>query len=641
MSFDITFDYRFDSTGFFTDPARRAALEEAGRIWEGIILDEFADVAAGTTFTIDDPSQGGTTRTVTLDAAIDDLLIFVGAEDLPGPLGLGGYDGTDARGDIFSARVTSDFRGQGPATDFEPWVGTVTFDTSASWGFSLAGPEAGRSDFLTVALHEIGHVLGVGTAPAFDALIAGTLFTGVNAQAANGGAPLPLDPGLGHVVNDYAGDSVLMDPSTVRGTRTLPGDIDRAILADIGYEIAGTVHQGTRFPLTTEGADVTVFGTLLDDLIDGRGGDDRLQGDAGNDTLEGGTGQDTLSGQDGDDRLDGGAGDDQVQGGDGADRLIAGAGEDTLFGQAGTDSFEIRAGGGRAVIADFDLGSEVIVLEGSGFASAADAVAAVTRPFGNVSRLTFGDGTSVDVFHASSSASPLEARHFQIIPPEEGRTLTGTSGPDRLEGGALADTISGLDGADTLIGNGGDDFIFGGATAADLRDVVYGGDGNDAIDGGFGNDELRGDAGDDTITGGAGVDTIIGGAGADELSGQTWSDVILGGDGADFINGGFGHDRVNGGAGADRFYHLGVEGHGSDWIQDFSHDEGDLLLYGGSATRNAFQVNFTETANAGEAGVQEAFVIYRPTGQILWALVDGAAQENLALQLGGETVLLL
>ncbi|MGR3456093.1 calcium-binding protein, partial [Pseudooceanicola sp.] len=208
-------------------------------------------------------------------------------------------------------------------------------------------------------------------------------------------------------------------------------------------------------------------------------------------------------------------------------------------------------------------------------------------------------------------------------------------GQDSIDGGAGNDLLNAGDGSDTITGGDGDDTISGGSTSADLRDVVYGGNGNDSIDGGYGNDELRGDAGDDTITGASGVDTIIGGTGNDALTGQTWSDVILGGDGFDFINGGFGHDRVNGGADADQFYHLGVEGHGSDWVQDFSAADGDMLVFGGTGTIGDFQVNFTETANAGAAGVQEAFVIYKPGNQILWALVDGGALEEINIVIGG------
>ena len=215
-------------------------------------------------------------------------------------------------------------------------------------------------------------------------------------------------------------------------------------------------------------------------------------------------------------------------------------------------------------------------------------------------------------------------------------TLQGLGGDDQLFGGNNDDLLRGGDGSDTLSGEAGNDTLIGGDSADDLRDVIYGGAGNDSIDGGHGNDELRGDAGNDTIVGGYGADTVIGGDGDDALTGQTWSDAIFGGAGNDFINGGFGHDRVNGGTGADRFYHLGVEGHGSDWIQDFDDYDGDLLVFGGTgATAADFQVNFTETAAAGAAGVQEAFVIYRPTGQILWALVDGAAQDVIGIVIDG------
>ena len=220
-------------------------------------------------------------------------------------------------------------------------------------------------------------------------------------------------------------------------------------------------------------------------------------------------------------------------------------------------------------------------------------------------------------------------------------TLTGTSLADRLDGAGGNDTLLGLDGTDTLIGGTGNDSIVGGSSDADLRDIVYGGEGDDIIDGGYGNDELRGDAGNDTITGGYGVDDIFGGDGNDELTGQAWSDLIFGGSGDDFINGGFGYDRVNGGAGADRFFHLGIADHGSDWIQDYTAADGDVLQFGQSGTRDQFQVNFTETTNAGTAGVEEAFIIYRPTGQILWALVDGAAQSEINLLMGGVSYDLL
>ena len=99
----------------------------------------------------------------------------------------------------------------------------------------------------------------------------------------------------------------------------------------------------------------------------------------------------------------------------------------------------------------------------------------------------------------------------------------------------------------------------------------------------------------------------------------------------------FGFDRLNGGAGADAFFHLGIADHGSDWVQDYAGMDGDTLVFGNSdATRAQFQINENFTPDAGDAGVAETFVIYRPTGQIMWALVDGAGQEHINLRIGGD-----
>ena len=139
------------------------------------------------------------------------------------------------------------------------------------------------------------------------------------------------------------------------------------------------------------------------------------------------------------------------------------------------------------------------------------------------------------------------------------------------------------------------------------------------------------------LEGGAGADELLGQLGDDVITGSAWSDLIYGGEGNDFINGGFGSDRVNGGTGADRFYHLGIPDHGSDWIQDYTSTEGDSLLWGGGPdSPQNFQVNFAETPNAGTSGVAEAFVIYLPTDQIIWALVDGAAQDQINIRIAGN-----
>jgi len=59
-----------------------------------------------------------------------------------------------------------------------------------------------------------------------------------------------------------------------------------------------------------------------------------------------------------------------------------------------------------------------------------------------------------------------------------------------------------------------------------------------------------------------------------------------------------------------------------------------------------FQVNLAHTENdagerSGDDAVQEAFVIYKPTGQIMWALVDGGGQSEINIRIEGETFDLL
>ena len=422
MSFDITFDYRFDTSGFFNDPARRAALEAAAAEFENIISDDFEPLPVGLQFNILNPSDGVTQETVTLTEEVDDLIIFIGARNLSG-LGLAGPDGYSAVGDIYSSRISSDFRGTGPVTDFEPWAGTVVFDPNAAWNFNLDGPVEGQDDFLSVAIHEIAHVLGFGTSPAYDALVSNATFIGANAQAVNGGNPVPLEPDGAHVQEGFLNDTVSLDPTLTVGSRNLLSDIDKAILADIGYEVAGFTAQGSQPPIATNGAE-TIFGSNLNDVLNGLGGNDQVQGGAGNDTIQGG------------------------------------AGVDSLFGQGGIDTFVLSPGDGENTAFDFDVATEVVRLVDSGFASAQAALAAVTKPFSNVSRISLSDGSFMDVFHDSQPGTPLTIANFEIATtPPDGPT----EGNDALTGTANAETIAALGGDDTIAGSAGNDTINGGA----------------------------------------------------------------------------------------------------------------------------------------------------------------------------------
>jgi Ca2+-binding RTX toxin-like protein len=355
---------------------------------------------------------------------------------------------------------------------------------------------------------------------------------------------------------------------------------------------------------------------------------------------------------------------DHLTGADGQDTLRAGgAGEDRLTGGAGQDVYVLGQAGRLAGMAEGRGGTVVIVDDGGVLVlGPGDFPGAQIQYAREGNDLLLGDPGAPLVrivdFHLHSAAwfngtigaddsisvtrlGLVDWARAEALPPP-GRLAEGTAGADRLEGTAGADTLRGMDGADTLIGGEGDDFLYGGATEADLRDVMFGGAGNDTLEAGWGNDELNGGAGNDWLDGGFGSDTMIGNDGNDMLSGGAGSDLMFGGPGNDTLNGGFGFDRMNGGAGADRFFHLGVADHASDWVQDYNAADGDVLVFGrAGATRAQFQINEASTPNAGSAGVDEAFVIYRPTGQIMWALVDGAAQGQINVQIGGQVFDLL
>ncbi len=306
---------------------------------------------------------------------------------------------------------------------------------------------------------------------------------------------------------------------------------------------------------------------------------------------------------------------DSILGSARGESFILEQGDDTLDGGGGTDRVRYDRSGVTAVEVDLDAGTTTGLWDGNAFTHHLSNVEYIRGSLEGNDTLLGQNG--VDIFE-------------------------GRGGNDSMNGHAGDDRLYGEDGADTLIGEDGNDTLIGGSSEADLRDLIYGGNGADDIDGGYGNDELRGDAGNDTMVGGFGADTVLGGDDDDSLTGQAWGDLLFGGNGDDFINGGYGYDRVNGGDGADAFFHLGVAGHGSDWIQDYDAAEGDYLQYGGSgASLDQFRVNYGNTDGAGSADVDEAFVIYQPTGQILWALVDGGGQEQINVMIGSTVYDLL
>ena len=73
---------------------------------------------------------------------------------------------------------------------FSLWGGSISFDTTMNWHFGLttSGLASNELDFYSAATHEMGHILGIGTAPQWFNKVQGSHFVGPNAETVYGGA---------------------------------------------------------------------------------------------------------------------------------------------------------------------------------------------------------------------------------------------------------------------------------------------------------------------------------------------------------------------------------------------------------------------------------------------------------------------
>jgi len=250
----ITFDYRFDTSGFFTDintgvaiTERRQALDLAASYYEGF-TDSLTTIQSqnSNTWTVSFTNPGNVSQQVTLvDETInqDTIKIFVGGSNsYPGVLGFAGSGAITASG---TAEFTNSVLNRGQASDdYGVWGGFAWFNAVHDWSFSsdVNDLTASTPDFLTTAIHEIGHILGFGTADSWFSNIENGFFTGSNSIASFGEA-VPVDPFSSHWAEgtmstlDGLMQETLMDPSTSYGSRQLLTDLDYAGFADIGWQL--------------------------------------------------------------------------------------------------------------------------------------------------------------------------------------------------------------------------------------------------------------------------------------------------------------------------------------------------------------------------------------------------------------------
>lgn len=258
---NLLFDFTYDVNNFFDTQAKRDLLDQAASVYEGGLTgsainpyginDSLAAIQPSGANTwsavFTNPGTGANQSVDNLSIADGTILVFAGAHELPSSstlaeAGPGGYNANGSQTWLDNVKA----RGQSgalsvPATDFSPWGGQMTFNSTANWFFGsttagLAG--TGKTDFLTVATHELGHMFGFGTSDVFTSKVSGNNFTGANAVAAyDFGGNVPLSPDKGHwaqTVTD-AGMEAILTPAVSANTRKTATDLDFAGIKDLGW----------------------------------------------------------------------------------------------------------------------------------------------------------------------------------------------------------------------------------------------------------------------------------------------------------------------------------------------------------------------------------------------------------------------
>jgi hypothetical protein len=242
--FSIRFDYRLDTAGYFDPvlhPERRAALEAAAASWSARLTEDFLEVPSDTRLRLNNPEDRD--EELWLDVSgqdIDDLLVFVGTSDEIDGYGRGGPASVAESTD---ATLNQSLLNRVSGRKFEPWAGSISFKGTVEYFFDET-PDSDDDlpgdayDFISLATHELGHVLGFTPCEAFRAQLESDSFSGKAATSEYGGAvPLTSD-GL-HLADGTTsrGVEALMTPTLPSGARRAPTPLDTAILHDLGYAL--------------------------------------------------------------------------------------------------------------------------------------------------------------------------------------------------------------------------------------------------------------------------------------------------------------------------------------------------------------------------------------------------------------------
>jgi hypothetical protein len=361
---DADFDIIVNYSG---DPKYQAAFTQAVIRWTQIIVADIPDYNS---------AQYG---------LIDDLLIDASIVSIDGAGGILGQAGPDL------LRPGSRL----------PAHGEMEFDSADVAGMFANGT------LTNVILHEMGHILGIGTIwsqlgllnSAGDYIGAHALaeYRLLSGKPSAGSIPVEHDFGPGTAGAHW--DEATFDTELMTGFAESPGigmPISRmtiGALQDFGY----TVNYAAADPYSLPGGP-------SGSVFIGDAGNNNLVGTAGGDTIMGLGGNDTLAGLGGNDTLDGGTGNDSIDGG---------AGDDTALFTGNLVSYALADLGVRITIAGPDGNDTLIAVEHLRFADGTIHLNDGSTLFDTA----FYDSTYVDVFHAGVDARS----HYNSFGRMEGR----------------------------------------------------------------------------------------------------------------------------------------------------------------------------------------------------------------------------
>ena len=268
----ITLDYTYDTNNFFgANPGAVTGLNAAAEAFTGFLDDLLAIEPGGSnewSARFGHPGTGSSQSVDDLIVPADTLIIYVGGRDLPGmTLAYGGPGGFSISGTQEWLDIVR-FRGETGAvppdpTDFGRWGGSISFDSATNWNLSLEGdPAPGEADFLSVAMHEMAHVLGFGTAGSWNTREVAGWFTGPASSSVFGGS-VPLSGDRAHWAGGTTGyiyrtpQEAAMTTTLILGSRRLFTILDYAAMADIGWEYPPP--GDTNADGVADGADYTIW----------------------------------------------------------------------------------------------------------------------------------------------------------------------------------------------------------------------------------------------------------------------------------------------------------------------------------------------------------------------------------------------